>query len=64
MEIECPNPIKKPFRISLTAEMVPLEQWYMSAVTVATCILYTVAAATAIAPTVSMIRQINGLIIR
>jgi hypothetical protein len=64
MEIECPNPIKKPSEISLTVEMVPLEQWCMSALTVETCILSTVAAATAIAPTVSMIRHINGLISR
>lgn len=56
MVIECRNLIKKPSRISLPVEMVPLEQWYMSAVTVVTCILSTVVVATAIVPTVSRIK--------
>jgi hypothetical protein len=62
MVIECRNLIRKPSGISLPAEMVPLEQWCMNVMTVATCILSTVAVATAIVPIVSMIKQINGMI--
>jgi hypothetical protein len=60
----CPNLIKKQSGISLSAEMAPLEQWCMSAVTVATCILSIVAVATVIVPTVSKTKRINGLISR
>ena len=64
MVIECRNRIRKPSAISLPAEMVPLEQWYMSVMSVVTCILSTAAVATAIVPTVSMIKHINGFISR
>ena len=60
----CRNLIKKPSGISLPAAMVPLEQWYMSAAVVVTCILSTVAAATAIVLIVNRIKRINGSISR
>jgi hypothetical protein len=64
MGIECRNLIRKPSGISLPVEKVPLEQWCMSAVTVATCILCIAAVAIGIVPTASMIKQIIGLISR
>ena len=60
METECPKSIKKPFNISVIAEMALSEPFFMPAMTVRTYNLFHAAVETGIVPPVSMIKRING----
>jgi hypothetical protein len=60
MEIKCPESIKKPLGIYVSAEAVPSEPFFISVMNVIPQSLFHAAAETGIALAVISIKRING----